>query len=139
MTQIVRELMTPKPKTVDAGEPVANVAKVMRDQAVGAVVVVHGERVKGIVTDRDIAIRAVAERRDPWNTRVGDITSEDVVSLSPEDPVNDAIELMRRHAVRRLPVVEGGKPVGIVSIGDLAQHRDPTSALADISAAPANR
>ncbi|HEX6538952.1 MAG TPA: CBS domain-containing protein [Candidatus Dormibacteraeota bacterium] len=139
MTQIVRQLMTPKPKTVDAGEPVANVAKVMRDQAVGAVVVVHGERVKGIVTDRDIAIRAVAERRDPWNTRVGDITSEDVVSLSPEDPVNDAIELMRRHAVRRLPVVEGGKPVGIVSIGDLAQDRDPTSALADISAAPANR
>lgn len=139
MTQIVRELMTPKPKTVDAGEPVANVAKVMRDQAVGAVVVVHGERVKGIVTDRDIAIRAVAERRDPWNTRVGDITSEDVVSLSPEDAVNDAIELMRRHAVRRLPVVEGGKPVGIVSIGDLAQDRDPTSALADISAATANR
>ena len=139
MTQIVRELMTPKPKTVDAGEPVANVAKVMRDQAVGAVVVVHGERVKGIVTDRDIAIRAVAERRDPWNTRVGDITSDDVVSLSPEDPVNDAIELMRRHAVRRLPVVESGKPVGIVSIGDLAQDRDPTSALADISAATANR
>lgn len=138
MTQIVRELMTPKPKTVDAGEPVANVAKVMRDQAVGAVVVLHGEKVKGIVTDRDIAIRAIAERKDPWNTRVGEITSEDLAALSPDDPVDDAIKMMRAYAVRRLPVVEGGKPVGIVSIGDLAQDRDPTSALADISAAPAN-
>lgn len=138
MAQTVRELMSPDPKTIDAKESVAKVATVMRDEGVGAVVVVDGTRLKGIVTDRDIAIRAVADRKDPWTTTVGEIASQQLASLTPDDTVEHAIELMRKRALRRLPVVEGDRTVGILSIGDLAVQRDPSSALADISAAPAN-
>jgi CBS domain-containing protein len=139
MTQVVRELMTPQPKTVDAADPIANVAQLMRDYDVGAVIVLQGQKVKGIVTDRDIAVRAIGNRKDPWNTRVDEIASEELVALSPDDSVERAIEVMRERGVRRLPVVEGNQPVGIVSLGDLAQDRDPSSVLAEISSAPANR
>lgn len=138
MNQTIRQLMTPMPKTVAATQDIATVATVMRDHGVGAVVVLQSNVVYGIVTDRDIAVRAIADGKDPWSTNVGQITSRTVITLSPDDPVDHAIELMRLHAVRRLPVVESGIPVGIVSIGDLAQDRDPKSALAGISAAPAN-
>lgn len=138
MAQTIRELMSPDPKTIDAKESVAKVAVLMRDEGVGAVVVVDGRRLKGIVTDRDIAIRAVADRKDPWTTTVGEIASQQLASLTPDDSVEHAIELMRQRALRRLPVVEGDRAVGIISIGDLAVQRDPSSALADISAAPAN-
>lgn len=138
MAQTVRELMSPDPKTIDAKESVAKVATVMRDEGVGAVVVVDGTKLRGIVTDRDIAIRAVADRKDPWTTTVGEIASHQLASLTPDDTVEHAVELMRKRALRRLPVVEGDRTVGILSIGDLAMQRDPSSALADISAAPAN-
>jgi CBS domain-containing protein len=131
--------MSPDPKTIDAKETVAKVATLMRDEGVGAVVVVDGQRLKGIITDRDIAIRAVADKKDPWTTSVGEIASEQLATLTPDDPVEKAIELMRKRALRRIPVVEGDRAVGILSIGDLALARDPQSALADISAAPANR
>jgi CBS domain-containing protein len=91
-----------------------------------------------LLTDRDIAIRVVAEGLDPKTTKVGDVASLGLTSLTPDDSVDQAVRLMRERAVRRLPIVEGGKPVGIVSLGDLAMERDPDSALADISAAPAN-
>lgn len=138
MAQTIRELMSPDPQTIDAKESVATVARVMRDQGVGAVIVVDGSQLMGIVTDRDIAIRAVADGKDPSTTSVGDIASRQLASLTPDDTVERAIELMRKRALRRLPVVEGHRAVGIVSIGDLAVQRDPSSALADISAAPAN-
>lgn len=138
MAQTVRELMSPDPTTIDAKESVAKVATVMRDEGVGAVVVLDGKRLKGIVTDRDIAIRAVADRKDPWTTTVGEIASQQLASLTPDDTVERAIELMRKRALRRLPVVEDDRTVGILSIGDLAVQRDPSSALADISAAPPN-
>lgn len=138
MAQTIGELMSPDPKTIDAKESVAKLATVMRDAGVGAVVVVDGQKLKGIVTDRDIAIRAVADRKDPWTTSVGEIASQQLVSLTPDDTVEHAVELMRKRALRRLPVVEGDRAVGIISIGDLAVQRDPDSALADISAAPAN-
>jgi CBS domain-containing protein len=94
--------------------------------------------ITGIVTDRDIVVRVVAEGRDPSATPIEDIASRDLTAVSPDDPVERAVELMRERAVRRLPVVKRGKVVGIVSIGDLAVERDPGSALADISAAPPN-
>jgi CBS domain-containing protein len=80
----------------------------------------------------------IAEGRDPRATRIGDIASHDLAAVAPDDPVGRAVQIMREKAVRRLPVVENGKVVGIVSIGDLALDRDPDSALADISAAPPN-
>ena len=110
----------------------------MRDQAIGDVIVLKDGAICGIVTDRDITVRAVAEGRDPKSTPVGDICTEGLATVTPDASVAEAVELMRSKAVRRLPVVEGGKPIGIVSIGDLAVERDPKSALADISSADPN-
>ena len=135
--QNIREVMTAAPETVGTGASLAEAAKKMRDIDAGAMVVVNEQGdVAGIVTDRDIAVRAVAEGQDPNQTKVGQVLSADLVTLSPTDTVAQAVKLMRDKAVRRLPVVEGGKPIGIVSIGDLAVERDQRSVLADISAAP---
>ena len=135
--QSIREVMTAAPETVGTGSTVVEAAKKMREIDAGAMVVVDEQgKVSGIVTDRDIAVRAVAEGKDPKATKVGEVASTDLIALSPTDTVAHAIQLMRDKAVRRLPVVESGKAVGIVSIGDLAVDRDRTSALAHISAAP---
>lgn len=136
----VREVMTPLPATVSTASTLAEAAEKMRRHDAGAMIVLDdGQRVCGILTDRDIAVRAVAEGRDPKTTKVGEVASKDLQTLSPTDSVADAVRLMRERDVRRLPVVEDGRPVGVVSIGDLAQERDPDSALADISRAPGNR
>lgn len=139
MTHTVRELMTADPRSVDVAEPVAGVAVLMRDQDVGSVLVLDKAELRGIVTDRDLAVRVIAERKDPSSTTAGDIASKDLVAVSPDEPADRVIALMRQQAVRRVPVVEDGKPVGILSIGDLAMDFDPTSVLSDISLAPANR
>jgi CBS domain-containing protein len=110
----------------------------MRDADVGTMIVAEGGALKGLVTDRDIVVRAIADGRDPDQVKLGQICSSDVVSLSPDDTVDDAISAMREHDIRRLPVVEDGAPVGIVALGDLAVERDQRSVLADISAAEPN-
>ena len=106
-------------------------------ETTGNLVVVEGEAVRGIVTDRDIAVRAVAEGRGP-DTPLADVLSGDVVTVAPQDRIEVVVDLMRERAVRRIAVVEDGRLVGIVSIGDLAIERDSNSALADISAAREN-
>ncbi len=138
MAQSIRDVMTPNPMTVDAGASLADVARTMREGDVGAVIVTEGDRITGIVTDRDIVVRAIAEGREPAEVSAGEVASIDLTTLSPGDSVDDAVSMMRQKALRRLPVVENGKPVGIVSIGDLAIARDPGEALADISKAPPN-
>jgi CBS domain-containing protein/hemerythrin superfamily protein len=139
-SQTIEEVMTPDPVTILASVTIVEAARLMREADTGAMVVLdEDEEVQGILTDRDIAIRSVAEDRDPSQTRVGEISSADVTTLEPGASVAEAVRLMREKAIRRLPVVEGGRPVGIVSIGDLAEERDPRSALADISRAPADR
>jgi CBS domain-containing protein len=137
MAQTLKDIMTPNPVTCPRDATFTDVARMMKERDIGAVIVQDGERVSGIVTDRDLVVRGLAEGRDT-KTTVGDITSTDIVTLSPDDDVSKAVEMMRSRAVRRLPVVEKGRPVGIVSIGDLAVDRDPDSALADISAAEPN-
>ena len=136
----LRKVMTKDPLTMPATATALDAALGMRNADVGDVIVLDDEsRVCGIVTDRDIVVRAVAEGRSPASTHLGDICSRDLTTLSPTDSVDDAVKLMREKAVRRLPVVEENKAVGIVSLGDLAEARDPDSALADISAAPPNQ
>ena len=136
----IQEVMTPDPVTIEASSPVGHAAKAMRDHDVGAVVVTNGDELRGIVTDRDIVVRALADGHDPMDVRVDDVATErDLRTLQPHDPIDDAALAMRDAAVRRLPVVEDGRVVGIVSLGDLAIERDPRSALADISLAPDNR
>lgn len=100
--------------------------------------VVDGGAVTGIVTDRDIAIRAVAEGADPDTTKVNDVCSATLTRLTVDQTVEDAVRIVRERAVRRIPVVQDGRPAGIVSIGDLAIERDERSALVDVSAAPPN-
>jgi CBS domain-containing protein len=139
MAQSIRDVMTANPVSLSAASSVAEAARAMRDSHIGDVVVLDNGRICGIVTDRDIVVRAVAEGRDPSTTKLANICSEELTTLSPGDKVEDAVVIMREKAIRRLPVVEGGKPVGIVSIGDLATSLDPHSALGHISAAPPNR
>lgn len=139
MAQSIREVMTADPRTVEAGATVADAAREMRDGDVGAVVVVDGGTVAGILTDRDVAVRAVAEGRDPDATRVSEIASMNVVTLNVDQSVEDAIALVRDRDVRRVPVVQDGRPAGILSLGDLAIERDTGSALADIASEPPNR
>jgi CBS domain-containing protein len=138
MAQQVRDVMTAGPVSLPPDASATEAARQMRDHDTGAILVVEGQDLLGIVTDRDIVVRAVAEGIAPDDCRIGDICSRDPVTLSPDQPVEEAIQVLRDHKVRRIPVVEDSRPVGIVSIGDLALARDRESALADISAAPAN-
>ena len=138
MPQTIREVMSNRPVTVDPGATIRQAAQLMRDHEVGDVIVVDNDRLAGMVTDRDIVVRAVAESHDPAQVTVGDIATTELDCLSPTDSVEEAIRLMRERAVRRIPVVEEGRCVGVVTIGDLAMERDSRSVLADISAAPAN-
>jgi CBS domain-containing protein len=110
----------------------------MRDAEIGDVIVIENNQVCGIVTDRDIVVRILAETRDPATTTLADICSHSIVTVTPTESVEEAVRLMRTHAIRRLPVVDGGQAVGIVSLGDLAVERDPGSALGEISGAPPN-
>jgi CBS domain-containing protein len=130
--------MTKDPLTLSDDSTITEAAKAMRDQDIGDVIVLSGGQVTGIVTDRDIVVRAIADGHDPQSTPIGNISSRDLTTLSPDDTVEAAVRLVRDNAVRRLPVVEDDRPVGIVSLGDLAEEKDPSSALADISRAPAN-
>ena len=138
MAQLVREVMTPDPVSLGGDATAREAARRMRDDDTGAILVVDGDNLRGIVTDRDIAVRAVAEGTDPDECRIGDICTSNVETVSPTQPVEEAIRIMREQAVRRIPVVESGTTVGILSIGDLAMERDEHSALAEISAAEAN-
>jgi CBS domain-containing protein len=111
----------------------------MRDSSIGDVIVLDGDRIRGIVTDRDLVVRAIARERDPQSTQLEDVCSRELTTVSPDDLIDRAIRLMRDKAIRRLPVVAAGRPVGILSIGDLAIERDRESALAAISGAPPNQ
>ena len=127
--------MTRDPRTVDASDTVVDAARVMRDSDIGDVVVIEDGNVTGIVTDRDIVVRGVAEGRDPDSTAVSEVCTTGVETIEPSASVDDALGLMREKDIRRLPVTKNGRPVGIISLGDLAVEREPDSTLADISAA----
>ncbi len=138
MAESIRDVMTPDPASYEPDDTVVDAARAMRDGGFGAVVVVESGIVRGILTDRDIAVRVVAEGKDPGSTEIREAFTTDPTTLLPNYSVDDAVAAIREAEVRRLPVVEGSTLVGIVSIGDLAQARDENSALADISAAPPN-
>jgi CBS domain-containing protein len=139
MAQNIRNVMTPNPTAMPVIATISDAARAMRDADIGVIVVLNQNQVCGIVTDRDIVVRAIAEGCEPSNTSLGDICSQDLTTLSPTDTIEDAKKLMGEKAIRHIPVVEDGRPVGIVSLGDLAVERGDTSALEDISAAPPNR
>ena len=131
--------MTRDPRTVNASDTIVDAARTMNEADIGDVVVVDNGDVQGIVTDRDIVVRAIAEGRDPQSTSVSDVCTTGIDTIEPSPSVDDALRKMRDADIRRLPVVQDGRPVGIVSLGDLAVEEEPDSPLADISAAEPNR
>ena len=135
MARTVEEIMTRDPRTVNADDPIVEAAGIMRDGDIGDAIVLEGGEVGGIVTDRDIVVRGVAEGRDAESTSVSDVYTSGIEAIEPGASVDDALRKMREADIRRLPVVDGGRPVGIISLGDLAVEREPNSTLADISAA----
>jgi CBS domain-containing protein len=136
MTRKMRDIMSAAPECMVATESVSAGARAMRERGIGTVLVMEDGRLYGLVTDRDITVRVLAEDRDPMATRLGDICSTDLVVLGPDDDVAQATRLVRERAVRRIPIVADGTPVGVVSIGDLALEADGSAALSGVSAAP---
>ncbi|HEX6490126.1 MAG TPA: CBS domain-containing protein [Gaiellaceae bacterium] len=123
MAQNVRELMSSDPCSIDSDKPVSYAAKMMRDEDVGLAPIVEGDRLVGTLTDRDITIRVVAEGKDPDSVKVAEIASTDLVTVSPEQELDEALRLMARHQVRRLPVVEeSGRLVGVLAQADVARE-----------------
>jgi len=133
--------MTENPIVLPVNASAQDAAVRMRDQKIGDIIVEKDGALYGMVTDRDIVVRVVAEGKDASTTDVESICSRDLVTLAPEDSIKKARRVMEENAVRRIPVVEGGSNgnvIGIVSLGDLAVEKKPKSALGKISAAAAN-
>ena len=120
----IRDLMTRSPATAEPSRTVAAVAQIMAQEHVGPVPIVEGGRLVGLVTDRDLVIRVIAEGRDPNSTTIGEIASADLVTVEPDTDLSEALQLMAQNQVRRLPVVEGGQLVGIVAQADIARAAD---------------
>ena len=126
----IRDVMTANPTCVSPDDSIQNAARIMRDEDTGAVPVVENGRPVGIVTDRDIVVRAVAEDGQ-LNRSIRDIVTGNIVSARPDMSTREAAELMSEHQVRRLPVVENDRLIGIVSIGDLAVKEGRDSRVGD--------
>jgi CBS domain-containing protein len=123
MAESIRDVMTKNPRSVESGASATEAARIMRDEDVGIVPIVEGDRLVGTITDRDIAIRVAADGKDPGSVTVGEIASRELVTIDPQQDLDEALRLMAQHQVRRLPVVEeDGKLVGIVAQADVAKH-----------------
>jgi CBS domain-containing protein len=121
MEKTVKDVMSSSPRTIAASTPLPDAARLMRDEDVGSLPIVEGDRLAGIVTDRDIAVRAVAEGR--LDATAGEIASREIVTVDPQQPLSEASRLMAEHQVRRLPVCEeDGRLVGMLAQADVAKH-----------------
>jgi signal-transduction protein with cAMP-binding, CBS, and nucleotidyltransferase domain len=131
MNAKVRDLMTPGPIGVDYYRSIGDAARIMRDWGIGAVLVVNDQALYGLVTDRDLVVRAVAESKGP-DEPVGPLSTADPIAVHADDDAAVAVRLMRQHAVHRLPVIEDGQVAGVVSLGDLTLPYDPAPGLAEL-------
>ena len=120
MAKSVRDAMTENPRAIGASASVVEAARLMRDEHIGSLPITDDEELVGMITDRDITTRVVAEAADPKMTSVGDVVSRDLISIEPDEDLEEAVQLMASHQVRRLPVVENGRLVGIVAQADVA-------------------
>jgi CBS domain-containing protein len=132
----IRELMKSAPVAVALSDSVFEAAKAMRERGIGTVLVTDQGKLAGLVTDRDIAVRVLAKGRDPRDVPVSEIASREIVTIGPDDGTEDAERLIAERAVRRIPVVEDGVAIGVVSLGDLELAKEERTPLADVSAAP---
>jgi CBS domain-containing protein len=122
MGKKIREVMTPAPETIQADRPAAEAARKMKEADAGMIPVMTDGNLLGTVTDRDIVVRVVAEGKDPQTVTVGEIASTDVVTVQPDEDLDDALNKMAKHQVRRLPVVEDGRLVGVLAQADVARE-----------------
>jgi CBS domain-containing protein len=140
MSLLVRHAMTEAPHTLGPDMNAFDAAGLMRQYDVGIIPVVDGGKFVGVVTDRDLALRVLADRQNPQDVRLGDIVTKSPVTVTPDTKLSDARDLMAEHKIRRLPVVKGDQLVGIVSMGDIAVHdaskRAVGDALSDVSESP---
>jgi len=138
MAESVRDAMTENPHSIGASASVVEAALMMREEHIGSLPITEDEQLVGMITDRDITTRAVADAADPKMTTVGDIYSRDLVSVEPDKDLEEALQLMARHQVRRLPVVENGRLVGIVAQADIAlrENEKKTGALVEAISEP---
>ena len=137
MSILVRHAMTENPHTIDSDMNAADAAAIMKTENVGSLPVVTGGELVGMVTDRDLVVRVLAERKNPMDVRVGDIATRTTHTVTPDTKLSDARTVMQENKIRRLPVVKGKEIVGILSLGDLAwadaSTREVGEALRDIS------
>jgi len=137
-SETIRGVMSPCPRVLSPDVSAQAAAELMRNEDIGDVLVIgEDHRLIGILTDRDIVVRILAEGRD-LQTPIADVCSRELTTIGPDEPIRQAVNLMRERAIRRLPVVENGQVVGMLTLGDVALERDSRSTLADISAAPPN-
>ena len=123
MGKNVRDAMTSNPRSIEPSTTVTEAARLMKSEDVGSLPIVDGDQLVGMVTDRDTVIRVVAEGKDPQSTTVGEIASRDLVTIDPEQDLEEALRLMAQHQVRRLPVAEeDGRLVGILAQADVARE-----------------
>ena len=136
----VREVMTDRPRCVTPETPISEAARLMKSDDVGSLPILEGERLAGIVTDRDIVLQAVAEEKDPRGMPVREVASRELVTIGPEEDLSEALRLMASHQVRRIPVVdEDSRLVGIVAQADIAREvkdKDSGQMLQGISQMP---
>ena len=136
----VRDTMTGSPRSIDASASVVEAAQLMREGHIGSLPITDDEQLVGMITDRDITTRVVAEAADHTKTSVGDVSSRDLVTVEPDEDLDDALQLMARHQVRRLPVVENGRLVGIVAQADIAlSENEKTAKLVEAISAPSEQ
>jgi len=137
MAKSVRDAMTEDPRSVATSASVVEAARIMREAHIGSLPVTDGEQLVGMITDRDITTRVVAEAVDPQTTSVGDVYSRDVIRVEADEDDEEAVELMARHQVRRLPVVEDGRLIGIVAQADIAlKEHEKTGELVEAISKP---
>ncbi len=136
----VRDTMTENPRSINASASVVEAAQVMREAHIGSLPITDDELLVGMITDRDITTRVVAESADQMNTSVGDVASRDLITVEPDNDLDEALQLMARHQVRRLPVVENGRLVGIVAQADIAlSENEKTGKLVEAISEPSER
>ena len=140
MAKSVRDTMTENPRSIKASASVVEAARLMREGHIGSLPITDDEQLVGMITDRDITTRVVAEAADPMKTSVGDVYSGDLITVEPGKDLDEALQLMARHQVRRLPVVENGRLVGIVAQADIAiSESEKTGELVEAISEPSER
>jgi CBS domain-containing protein len=140
MAKTVRDAMTGDPRSIGATASVVEAAQLMREAHIGSLPITDGEKLVGMITDRDITTRVVAEAADPNATSVGDVYSQDLISVEPDNDLQAAVQLMARHQLRRLPVVENDRLVGIVAQADIAlgDNKQETGELVEAISEPSD-